>query len=332
MSERIFVTGATSLLGHTVVDHLQARGDEVTCFQRHVDTRYRSIAGDIRDAELLTRSAKGHSAVIHLAALVAPKPAFSEAMEVNVTGAVNVAHAARDSGRLVHISSPSVAFTGHGAIGAPTHAPTYRGIDAYAHTKALGEEAVLEVGGLTTLVIRPHLVYGPGDEQLIGRLLDRALHHRLALPGSGAALIDTTYVDDAASAIVSALDRTADSPELSGRSYVVSGGDPRPIKEVVSAIVSAFGLNPRLRSLPSGLAMALGKAFDRWWRGDEPPLTEFAVQQLRLAHSFDLRATKHDLRFQPQWSFDQAMAALADFARSQAGHEFLNRRRNRSRS
>jgi nucleoside-diphosphate-sugar epimerase len=269
--------------------------------------------------------------VIHLAALVAPKPAFAEAYAVNVDGALNVARAARACGRLVHVSSPSVAFDHEGAIGAAALPPTYGGSDVYARTKALGERAVLGVSGLSTLVIRPHLVYGPGDEQLVGRLLNRALSGRLALPGTGAALIDTTYIDDAAAAIVAALDRTADAPELSGSSFVVSGGDPRPVVEVVTAILAAFGLNSTVKHLPVGLAKTIGRACDKFWPGAEPPLTEFAVEQLSLAHSFDLRATAEALGVTPQWSFDRSMRALADFAGTEAGHEFLNRHRHRTR-
>jgi len=331
MTEKILVTGATSLLGQRIVALLEQRGDEVACFQRSGDGRATTVTGDVRNEHDVKRAVRGHDAVIHLAALVAPKPTFAEAFSVNVDGALNVARAARACGRLVHISSPSVAFHHEGIIGAGATAPTYRGRDAYAHTKALGEAAVFDIQGLTTICVRPHLVYGPGDEQLIGRLLNRALSGRLALPGTGAALIDTTYVDDAAAGIIAALDRTADSPQLSGNAYVVSGGDPRPIGEVVANILQAFGLAPQIRHLPTPLAKTLGKAFDTFWRGAEPPLTEFAVEQLSMAHSFDLRKTKEDLRFTPEWSFKRSMAALADFGRSEAGQEFLNRHRHRSR-
>lgn len=331
MSSKILLTGATSLIGRSIVEQLEQRGDTVTCFQRTNDGRPSTITGDVRDASQVLSAVKGHDAVIHLAALVSPKPAFHDALAVNVDGAVNVARAARDCGRLVHISSPSVAFHHEGSIGAAALPPTYRGRDAYTHTKALGEEAVLRVHGLSTIVIRPHLVYGPSDEQLIGRLLDRALSGTLAMVGSGTALIDTTYVDDAAAGIVAALDRTADAPQLGGRAFVVSGGDPRPITEVFSAILDAFEVQPRLRHLPVGLARKLGQACDRWWRGGEPPLTEFAVEQLSLAHSFDLRATRDELLFTPQWSFARSMDALRCFGQSQAGQEFLDRRRHRSR-
>ena len=73
-----------------------------------------------------------------------------------------------------------------------------------------------------TIVLRPHLVWGPGDTQLVGRIVDRARQGRLALPDHGRALVATTYVDDAADAVVAGLDRTGDSDEATGQGL---GGD-----------------------------------------------------------------------------------------------------------
>ena len=116
--------------------------------------------------------------------------------------AIDVARAT-GVGRFVHVSSPSVAHLGASLVGAaagpadPEHA---RGL--YARSKALGELAALAANSpsLPVVAIRPHLVWGPGDTQLVGRIVDRARSGRLAIVGSGAALIDTTYIDNAADA------------------------------------------------------------------------------------------------------------------------------------
>ena len=86
---------------------------------------------------------------------------------------------------------------------------------------------------MPVVAIRPHLVWGPGDTQLVGRIVERARQGRLALVGSGAALIDTTYVDNAADALVAAVDRAA---ELGGEAFVVSNGEPRTVHELVARI------------------------------------------------------------------------------------------------
>ena len=154
-------------------------------------------------------------------------------------------------------------------------------------------------------------VWGPGDTQLVGRILDRARAGQLVLIDHGQALIDTTFVDDAAAAIVSAVDRTRAGSELVGRPWVVSGADPRPVRDLLCGIVAAAGLTVRLRSVPAPLAARLAKITERLWRGDEPPITSFAARQLSVAHWFDQRAVQRVLGWQPQVSVDEGLARLA---------------------
>ncbi len=259
----------------------------------------------------MLEAAGGADAVVHLAALVAPRPAWSDAYAVNVTGTAHALAAAASCGRMVHVSSPSVAFDGGPAVGAGVEPPGYDGPDVYTRTKALAERLVLARTTVPTVVIRPHLVWGPGDTQLIGRIVDRAREGRLAMPDHGRALVDTTFVDDAAAAVVAALDRTGDSEEAVGRAWVVTGDDPRPLAELVEGILSAAGLADRVRSVPAPVAALAGRLVGRFWPGDEPPLTHFAARQLSVAHWFDQAATQRVLRWRPQVGVDEGLARLA---------------------
>ena len=313
------MTGASGLLGGAVATQLAARGDEVTCFQRAPSgTGLRDVAGDVRDAPALLRAAQGNDAVIHLAALVAPRSAWSEAYAVNVHGAANAQQAARACGRFVHISTPSVAFHDVPAVAGGAELATYAGNDTYARSKAIAERLVLERADIPTVVVRPHLVWGPGDTQLVGRIVARARQGRLAVPDDGRALIDTTYVDDAASAIVAALDRAETGSEACGRAFVVTGSDPRPVGELVRGILRAAGIDAAVRSIPAPLASVAGHVADRFWRGTEPPITHFAARQLSVAHWFDQREVRRVLRWEPMIGVDEGLERLATWFRGSA--------------
>src|SRR5690606_12687656 len=116
---------------------------------------------------------------------------WDEYESITVQGTVNLRDAARRAGvrHVVHVSSPSAAHAGHalvGAAAAPADPSGTRGHDA--PSKAIAELAALEASSdaVRVVAIRPHLVWGPGDTQLVGRIVERARTGRLALVGSGA--------------------------------------------------------------------------------------------------------------------------------------------------
>ncbi|MXG92092.1 NAD-dependent epimerase/dehydratase family protein [Nocardioides flavescens] len=316
---RVLVTGASGLLGRTTARALAARGDEVTTLQRRPSgAPGREVLGDVADPEAVARAVAGQDAVLHLAAKVDVVGPEADYVRANVEGTRVVVEACRRAGapRLVQVSSPSVAHAGHSLVGvpaAPADPATARG--HYARTKAASELLALAADSpeLAVLAVRPHLVWGPGDTQLVARLVTRARAGRLPVLGTGAALIDTTYVDDAATALVAAVD--ACGPRAHGTALVVSGGEPRPVADVFARLCRAAGApQPRLR-LPVAAGRVAGAACDGWWsltgRTDTPPLTRFLVEQLTTAHWFDQRRTREVLDWRPSVGLDAGFEALA---------------------
>ena len=321
---KVLVTGAGSMLMGRVAAHLLERGDEVVCLQRHPASfpgseHAEQVLADIRDAERVAVAVEGCDAVIHGAARVGVTGSWDDVSSVNVGGTTHVLDAVRRHGvgRLVHVSTPSVAHTGSSLVGEGAGpAATGRRGAHYAESKALAEQAVLAAadGSLAVTALRPHLVWGPGDTQLVGRIVERAARGRLALAGTGAALVDTTYVDNAADALVAALDALHPTAACHGRAYVVSNGEPRTVLELMTRICAAAGIDATPRRIPLRVAMLAGSVAERLWalRGDtEPPVTRFVAEQLGTAHWFDIAATRTDLGWEPRVGLDEGFARLA---------------------
>ena len=314
---RVLVTGATSLIGRGVVSSLLARGDNVRVLQRSASgLPVEEFRADLTDAAALRSALDGVERVVHLAAKVGITGTLAEFERVNVAGTQALLRVAREAGvsGFVHVSSPSVAHAGEPLVGAgadPADAGAARG--HYSKTKARAENWALGMSSpdFPVLVIRPHLVWGPGDTQLVGRIVERAKQGRLALVGDGSALIDTTYIDNAVDALVAAVDK---APICSGEVLVVSNGEPRPVVELVTSICLAAGVPPPTRSVPRGLAKAAGTLVEAAWsisrREDEPPLTKFLAEQLGTAHWFDQRRTRQVLGWEPRISLADGFARL----------------------
>lgn len=317
---RVLVTGGTSLLGASVVDRLRARGDVVTTLQRHSGSSADfEIIGDISDSAAVARAVTDQQGVVHLAAKVAATGPWANYERTNIDGTRTLLEQARVAGveRIVHVSSPSVAHGGNPIVGAGAEpADPDSTLGHYATSKAVGERLALSIGSaeFPVVAIRPHLVWGPGDTQLVGRIVERARQGRLAIVGSGCALIDTTYIDNAADALVAALDR---APELAGEALVVSNGQPRPIGELVGRIVAAAGLGPPRARVPAKLAFAGGLAAERVWnrtdKGGDPPMTSFLAEQLSTAHWFDQRRTREALAWKPSVTLDEGFKRLTEW-------------------
>ncbi|MDO8143638.1 NAD(P)-dependent oxidoreductase [Isoptericola sp. 178] len=323
----VLVTGASGLLGSAVARALVARGVTVRTLQRRPSgvPGAEDVAGSVTDRAAVAAAVDGVDAVVHLAAKVSLAGDPAEFTAVNVEGTRTLLDAAERAGvqRFVQVSSPSVAHTGTSLVGVgagPADPDRARG--EYARTKAasellaLGRDRAGAGRGLRVVAVRPHIVWGPGDTQLVERVIDRASSGRLPLLGHGAALIDTTYLDNAADGIVAALDRLADQPSaVHGRAYVITNGEPRPVADLLTGICRAAGVEPPRWRVSAGLARVAGGAVEAVWRvrpgDDEPPMTRFLAEQLSTAHWFDQRETWADLRWRPAVSLDEGMRRLA---------------------
>ena len=172
---------------------------------------------------------------------------------------------------------------------------------------------------LSTVALRPHLIWGPGDNHLVPRILQRARAGKLAFVGDGQNLVDSVFIDNAADAHVQALDRLAPDAACAGRAYFVTNDEPVPIKDLINRIVEAAGLPASNKHVPPKVAFAVGAmlefAYSTFGLKGEPAMTRFVAKQLSTAHWYDISAARRDFGYAPRVSLDEGMALLrASFA------------------
>ncbi len=323
---KALVTGGGGFLGGAIVRQLLARGDEVRSFARGDYPELAAagtevIRGDLGDPDAVAAAAEGVDVVFHVAAKAGIWGPYDEYHRANLLGTESVLAACRRHGvkRLVHTSTPSVVFDGRDEEGIDGRAPyPSRFFTHYQSTKAAAERLVLEANGeaLRTVALRPHLIWGPGDPHLIPRLLERARSGKLRLVSGSRKLVDSVYVDNAASAHLAAADRLAETPmpACAGRAYFVSQGEPIPMAELLNRILATADLPPVTRSVPFPIAWTAGVVFEVVYgllrRRAEPKMTRFLAHQLRCAHWFDVEETRRDLRWEPTISYEEGLARL----------------------
>ncbi len=328
---RVLVTGGSGFLGLALCRALRARGDTVVSLQRHHATALDALGvtqvlGALDDAEAVRRALTGADAVLHNAAKASGWGAWDDFYRTNVTGTEVLLAEARAAGirRFVYTSTPSVVHAGRRAVAGGNEIDTPYGTRFsahYPHTKMLAERAVLaaDAPDFATVALRPRLIWGPGDTQLLPRLAERARAGRLRFIGDGQNRMDCTYVDNVVQAHLQALDALAPGAACAGKAYFISNGEPKPVREIVNGLLAAAGAPPVTRSLPYPLAYGLGALCEALWAmlrlGSEPPMTRFLAEQLSTEHWYDVSAARRDFGYVPQVSFAEGLRRLQDSCR-----------------
>jgi nucleoside-diphosphate-sugar epimerase len=319
---KVLVTGGGGFLGGAIVRQLVDRGDNVRSFSRNfypelAQLGVEQIQGDIVDKTAFEQACKGVKLVFHAAAKPGVWGNYADYYRTNVAGTQHVIDACKKHGvlRLVYTSSPSVVFDGTDMEGVDESVPYPEKFHAhYPKTKAMAEQLVIKAADkdLMTITLRPHLIWGPKDNHLVPRIIERA--GRLVRVGSGKNLVDTIYIDNAAEAHVLAADRLKENPGLSGKVYFISQDNPVPLWDMVNDILKTAGHPPVKRAIPRKIAWLMGALFEVVFKmfriRGEPQMTRFLADELATAHWFDIRAAKKDLGYAPTVSIKEGLSRL----------------------
>ncbi|HYM23933.1 MAG TPA: NAD-dependent epimerase/dehydratase family protein [Vicinamibacterales bacterium] len=243
MTRRVAVTGSHGFIGTNLCETLGARGDDIIRIARPFDP------------DRLVDALRGADAVVHLAGLVsALRDEDYQAANVDATRAVSAA-AARSGVRMVHISS--LAAAGPAAVSAPrSEDDPPVPITPYGRSKLEGERVVGATPGLRWTILRPTIVYGPGDRALLP-LFRFAAGGIMPLVGRRTAAYMFVHVND----LVAVIDRAIDAG-LHGEILFVAHERPATACALLDAIAAAVGRRALTLPVPDALLRAAARTGD----------------------------------------------------------------------
>jgi nucleoside-diphosphate-sugar epimerase len=327
-TRRYVITGGGGFVGKALGKALRAQGHQVVSLSRGnypelavlgIETHTVDISSDPAQWQDLFRGADG---VFHTAAKVDMWGAYKDFFATNVVGTRNIIQACRAQGvkNLVFTSSPSVVHNGLDLEGVDESYPYPSHFDAfYPQTKAQAEQEVLAASNSTTLktvALRPHLIWGPNDTNLIPAILERARAGRLTRIGAGKNLIDVTFIDDCVAAHLRAMQALEEGRSaVYGKAYFITQGDPVNMWQWIDQVLAAHGLAPVSRAISRPLATILAVLMESVarvlsWCGVQitPLLTRFLVSEMSTHHYFSIAAARRDLGYAPTHTVAERMA------------------------
>ncbi len=330
-TDKILVTGGGGFLGKAVVKMLVDRGSDVTSFSRNFYPELASMGvkqfqGDIANFEDVDNACIGIDTIFHVAAKAGVSGRWDDYFKPNVVGTENIIRASIKNGvaRLIYTSSPSVVFDGNNMEGVDESVPYPSKYHApYPATKAMAEKIVLNAASdkLKTIILRPHLIWGAGDNHLLPGIIAR--HKRLKRVGDGTNRVDTIYIDNAAYAHILAYDKLkkeesrvcgSKKQSISGNIYFISQDEPVLLWKMVDRMLEAAGLPKVKGSVSVETAEKAGKVVETIFNllniKSDPPMTQFMAKELATSHWFDISRAKKDLGYYPVVSTQEGLMRL----------------------
>lgn len=314
---RIFVTGASGFVGGAYLKDAAARHDIRAMSRAQAsDEKIRALgATPVRCAlgEVTAEHLAGADAIVHCAAFVEKWGRWSDFWRVNVDGTKQLLEVAKGAGakRFVHIGTEAALFHGQPMRNVDEGYPlALNSPYPYSRTKAHAEKAVREANTaeFTTIVLRPRMVWGPGDLTILPAVKEMAAKGRFAWVGGGRIKTSTTYIGNLVAAIELALTR-------GGEAYFVLDDGPVEFRDFLTRLATADGFSLPNKEIPAALVRAVGFAGETLWRAlgvkTPPPLTRFEAGIMSVDCILNDAKARAELGYLPPFSLDAGLAAVA---------------------
>jgi len=324
MSRQIFITGASGFVGGAIAralgrSHLvRGMSRSAASDQRLAAMRVAAIRCEL--GQVATEDLIGCDTVIHCAAYVKQWGSEQEFRKTNVEGTRQLLEVAGRAGiqRFIHIGTEAALFHGQDMRDVderypyPEHTPFL-----YSATKAAAERLVLAANSerLTTLSLRPRLVWGPGDQTVLPVIMQAVRSGRFAWIDGGRAMTSTTHIDNLVHAVTLALRRG-----VGGNAYFVTDHGHTSMRDFLRALLQTQGMIAPNRSIPAALAYALAATAETVWRTfglrEQPPLTRFAAALMSRDCTLRIDKAQCELGFAPIVSRAAGLQSLREAMRA----------------
>jgi len=316
----VFVTGGSGFVGGHLIEALVREGHTVSALARSEASGKGVAALGARPvrADLSTLEAHhlaGAQAFVHAAAFVEEWGTRAQFWAANVEGTRRALDAAAGAGvaRFVHVGTEAALFDGHDLVDVDESQPyPVRQRYLYSETKAEAERLVLAADrpGLSTVSIRPRLVWGPRDTSVLPAIVRMARAGSFSWIDGGEARTSTTHVDNLVSALCAAL-----SGGPGGRAYFVADDGERTMRTFLTALARTAGVELPARSVPSWLARPLASAVEGTFRlvraRRTPPMTRFAVHMMSCSVTVRTERARRELGWAPVIGVEEGLRRLS---------------------
>ncbi len=315
---KIFITGASGFVGGAIAGGLRGK-HEVTAMSRSEKSDAsllrigaKPVRCDLTD--ITSDQLRGTDVIIHCAAFVGPWGTRDEFWKGNVEGTARLLEEAARAGvkRFIHMGTEAALFAGQDMIDIDETYPYPKKTPyLYSETKGEAERRVLAANkpGFETIVLRPRLVWGPGDTSVLPVVKKMVMEGKFMWVDGGRARTSATCIPNLVHAAELALTRGT-----AGRIYFIADRETHTFREFLTEMLATQGVSIPDKSVPGFVARGSARIVEGIWRlfsiRKEPPLMRFATDIMTRQCTVKTTRAETELGYAPVVSAAQGLALM----------------------